>query len=683
MKKIVFFILILFNINSFSQDYMGSHRNLTIYNNELWLYGRSIASDNIWKSADGLNWQEVASDINHNNGAVGIAFKGELYSIGGAGTNEVKTSTDGITWTTNNANFSSKTKPAAVVHNNELYVLGGSGSNDVWSTSDGSNWVQKTNTIATDFPHFWSPKVVSLNGKLILFGGNKTDFAFEKNTRGVYISSDDGVTWQRHQFPLPVDLSTAGNYAVYENKLWIIVEINPNYLYNEGEPFLSEKRLFWTEDGVTWHQEPNSESDFIENDNLSKSKSIAFNNKLFNYKRSGGTGVSIASFQIPNIVLPIINAQLIKQSEAQQTFNFPFNYDHKISGNRNNITFSYASSDRTIIKTDAIDIVNNELHIKPTGKVGHTIISIIANDGGETEVLQIQFYIYPDQENIWISQPNNILIDVNGNLDTQPFRSLEFNNYGTNSFEFSSSNTVFKADRMTASSHSFVPNLNFMFFNDALDTSTQSETEVTIIATDGVTRFSRKFWVKVGANQDPQIQRTLDIYNSPTKELNYQIPNDAFRDPEGESLIYSIQDLPNELNLDPITGIITGTLLNTSYTITITAIDKYSGKVSQDLIINRDTTLSTLDITSNIDNTLQLFPNPSNGNFNLAFKATNTDNVSIKLFDLKGQLLRQEQYNNVNNQFSEKLNFNELNAGLYLLQIQNGSERAIRKIIVN
>ncbi len=681
MRFILSFLIVLCSINLFSQSYFGSHRDLVIHNNELWLYGWSVASNDIWKSSDGFNWSEVADNLNFKAHAKGIAFKSKLFSIGGGNTNEVKTSTDGITWNTHTGNFSPRKKMASVVHNNELYVLGGSGRNDVWSTKNGEVWVQKTNNISSEFPHFWSPRAVSLNGKLILFGGHKTDWAFISNERGVYISSDDGKTWKKHQFPLPFDLSRAGNYAVYKNKLWIILDTNPNYLYTEGSPFKSEKLLLWTADGVTWHESPNRENDFVNNDDTIKGKSIAFKNKLLNF-RGDGSGTSVAGFKIPDIILPIVKAQLIKQSEAQITLDYPFDYGHKIPDKKKDITFSFKSSDRTIIKTDDISITNNTLYVKPTGKTGHTKISIVADDGLEMEAHQIQFYIYPDKEKIWFSQPNNILIRLNEDINPQALKVLKFDDYDTNTYSFSASNNIFKADKIMVKPHFIVPALEIMSFNDALDTSDQSETEIMMTATDGTTRLSRKFWVKAGTNQNPEIQRILGTYNSATAKLNYQIPGDAFRDPENGPLTYIIKDLPDNLNLNPVTGTVTGTLLNSRYTLTVTAVDRYDGRISQDLIINRSNILSTDTAVSDFKNTLKIYPNPSNGIFTLTFDVLNADNATIKLYDLRGRLIENKRYKNIANRFSEELNFNELNKGLYILQIQNGNQQTSRKISI-
>ncbi|WP_369048477.1 reprolysin-like metallopeptidase [Tenacibaculum sp. UWU-22] len=99
-----------------------------------------------------------------------------------------------------------------------------------------------------------------------------------------------------------------------------------------------------------------------------------------------------------------------------------------------------------------------------------------------------------------------------------------------------------------------------------------------------------------------------------------------------------------------------------------------------------DYTLNIENNTTNVENfnfnSFNLYPNPSNGTFNLTFEVVNTDKVSILLFDLMGRLVEEKQYLDTSSVFSEKLNYSKIASGLYFLKIKNGGKQIIKKVIV-
>ena len=77
-----------------------------------------------------------------------------------------------------------------------------------------------------------------------------------------------------------------------------------------------------------------------------------------------------------------------------------------------------------------------------------------------------------------------------------------------------------------------------------------------------------------------------------------------------------------------------------------------------------------------------LYPNPSNGNFNLQFETASTAPVKLQLFDLTGRLVREMQFSDVAARFSENISFKNTAKGLYLLKIKNGSKQTTRKLVI-
>lgn len=87
-------------------------------------------------------------------------------------------------------------------------------------------------------------------------------------------------------------------------------------------------------------------------------------------------------------------------------------------------------------------------------------------------------------------------------------------------------------------------------------------------------------------------------------------------------------------------------------------------------------------VTDNSFNSFNLYPNPSNGKFNLRFDVIDTQKVSINLFDMRGRLVERKTYKNTSSTFNQELIFDKVDAGLYLLQIANGNKQTTRKIII-
>ena len=100
-----------------------------------------------------------------------------------------------------------------------------------------------------------------------------------------------------------------------------------------------------------------------------------------------------------------------------------------------------------------------------------------------------------------------------------------------------------------------------------------------------------------------------------------------------------------------------------------------------------DYTVNVLDDPASVEDfsfgNFGLYPNPSNGEFNLTFKTINTEKVSIRLHDFRGRLIGEKKYTNVPSVFTEKLKFDNVKTGLYLLQITNGNKQTTKKIMIH
>tara|TARA_R110002073_G_scaffold313380_2_gene485261 strand:+ start:27796 stop:30090 length:2295 start_codon:yes stop_codon:yes gene_type:complete len=90
---------------------------------------------------------------------------------------------------------------------------------------------------------------------------------------------------------------------------------------------------------------------------------------------------------------------------------------------------------------------------------------------------------------------------------------------------------------------------------------------------------------------------------------------------------------------------------------------------------------ATASVDEDVLSSFSMYPNPSNGLFNVSFDTTDKD-VSIQVSDLKGAVIKNVNYRNVGGRFSEKVELNALSKGLYILRITNGEKSVAKKIII-
>jgi subtilisin-like proprotein convertase family protein len=79
-------------------------------------------------------------------------------------------------------------------------------------------------------------------------------------------------------------------------------------------------------------------------------------------------------------------------------------------------------------------------------------------------------------------------------------------------------------------------------------------------------------------------------------------------------------------------------------------------------------------------NALAIYPNPNNGEFTINFDAI-TDNVNINVYDIRGRLVFDNSYK-AQGQFNQNINLGNVQAGLYILNVQDGNQTLTKKLIV-
>lgn len=76
-----------------------------------------------------------------------------------------------------------------------------------------------------------------------------------------------------------------------------------------------------------------------------------------------------------------------------------------------------------------------------------------------------------------------------------------------------------------------------------------------------------------------------------------------------------------------------------------------------------------------------VYPNPNKGNFTVAFDSQSSNDIKISVFDIRGRQILSEQYQNTGT-FSQNINLGNAEAGIYIVNVEDGNTKETRKIIV-
>lgn len=84
---------------------------------------------------------------------------------------------------------------------------------------------------------------------------------------------------------------------------------------------------------------------------------------------------------------------------------------------------------------------------------------------------------------------------------------------------------------------------------------------------------------------------------------------------------------------------------------------------------------------NNISGHFDVFPNPSQGNLNIAISLEHVQDVSINIYDLTGKILISKEYKNVM-RFTDRLDLNFAKKGMYLVSIHTEEGIEVRKVVL-
>ena len=79
---------------------------------------------------------------------------------------------------------------------------------------------------------------------------------------------------------------------------------------------------------------------------------------------------------------------------------------------------------------------------------------------------------------------------------------------------------------------------------------------------------------------------------------------------------------------------------------------------------------------------LNIFPNPSQGNFTVAFNATMNESYTIRVYDEIGRLVHEGNVSNQEGEYAYSVELGKVASGMYNVTISNGTSEANRKVVI-
>ncbi len=77
-----------------------------------------------------------------------------------------------------------------------------------------------------------------------------------------------------------------------------------------------------------------------------------------------------------------------------------------------------------------------------------------------------------------------------------------------------------------------------------------------------------------------------------------------------------------------------------------------------------------------------VYPNPSNGNFTVQFSNATQNEVKLAIHDMRGRLVMEKTYEG-GNSFSQNIQLDNAQSGVYLLSVTDGERKEVKRIVVN
>ncbi len=83
-----------------------------------------------------------------------------------------------------------------------------------------------------------------------------------------------------------------------------------------------------------------------------------------------------------------------------------------------------------------------------------------------------------------------------------------------------------------------------------------------------------------------------------------------------------------------------------------------------------------------VDNSLVVYPNPSNGNFEIKFDAQSENTYDISIFNMLGQQVAHTNLQNIGGEYEYPVNLSNFGKGIYTVVVKSNTQQTVKKVAV-
>ena len=76
-----------------------------------------------------------------------------------------------------------------------------------------------------------------------------------------------------------------------------------------------------------------------------------------------------------------------------------------------------------------------------------------------------------------------------------------------------------------------------------------------------------------------------------------------------------------------------------------------------------------------------LYPNPNKGNFTVQFNSSSSNEIAISVHDMRGRTILNNKYSNTG-LFSQNVQLDQVQSGVYLVTVQDGDKKVVKRIVI-